>query len=389
MNPTYLPLLMLLVAGTLIGRHVVAQATLTGQLLDSLTTEPVAFATVYLDGTSNGMVTDDDGRFELTGVTLPVNLVVSHLNYAAYSVGLTETTPLLIRLRPRQTVLTDVTVTGTDARQDNLLEFRRSLLGTDEWGEHASIREDNGLVFDRDYREQVLSVRNQHMRDLLLASDRPGGRWNADFTEYRFEEAANFRVSASQPLLIDLPDLGYQVRMDLRSFLSDYTAKTNSYLATFFFQPVENERDRHRRNRERAYLGSSLHFARALLADSLTENGFAVYEIRRDEAGKQLQPRPADLSQYLEGVGEQVWSLSGLAGREFAIFYYADAKFRPLPESKRKRSQPVQSRFIVLADRCLLTAAGTFADANLLFSGYMGTRGLAWLLPSDYQPPVR
>lgn len=63
-----------------------AQNIVSGRVVDSLTNEPVAFATVYLDGTTVGTTTDDDGRFSLdvNPRYLPATIIVSHLNYAAW-----------------------------------------------------------------------------------------------------------------------------------------------------------------------------------------------------------------------------------------------------------------------------------------------------------------
>ena len=69
--------------------------TLTGRVLDSLTQAPVLFATVYLDGTTIGATTDEEGRFSLPipSEYLPATLVVSQLNYATWRGDLTTIAP--------------------------------------------------------------------------------------------------------------------------------------------------------------------------------------------------------------------------------------------------------------------------------------------------------
>jgi len=364
-----------------------AQARLSGVLLDSLTNEPVPFATVYLDGTSSGDVTADDGTFTLGPVIPPATLIVSHLNYHNKSIALgTASGPLTIRLRARDEVLAGVEVIDKDLRARNLKEFKKLLLGSDEWGVKSSLMNDVVLRFERDYVEKKLEVRNDRVREKLLERNHPDARWSSDGKSYFYSDAASLRATTRSPLRLRLPHLGYTVSMDLNSFLAEYRSGRMMYLGTFFFQPDEKIKARHRKNRQRAYLGSTMHFARALLADSLVENGFQVMEIRKDTTTGKEVIGDVDLQNHLEEKTNGVRELSGLAGRAFAVLYYADARFRPLPVHKRRKIQPVQSRFDVTSDRCILLPGGVFGDAGIGFSGYMGTRGMAWILPMDYVP---
>lgn len=363
-----------------------AQTQLTGQLRDSLTSEPIAFATVYLDGTSTGDVTTDDGTFSLGPVSLPATLVVSHLNYHNQTIALTsDPGPLKISLRTREEMLASVEVKDQDLRAKNLKEFKRLLLGSDEWGEKTSLLNEEVITFSRDYVEKKLMVSNDYMREKLTERARPDARWSLDGKTYYFSDPVNLKADTRSSLRIRLPHLGYTVSMDLNTFLAEYRSGRMAYLGTFFFQPDQQLKPRHRRNRQRAYLGSPMHFARALIKDSLTTNGFKVVEVTKDPTTGKDAITDVVLNSYLKATPTGTYELTGLAGREFVVLYYGDKKFRPLPEKKWRRAQPVQSRFVVEADRCVLLAGGAFGDAGIAFSGYMGTRGLAWILPLDYE----
>jgi hypothetical protein len=365
-----------------------AQITLTGQLRDSLTGDPISFATVYLDGTSTGDVTSDDGAFTLGPVSLPATLVVSHLNYHNQTINLTTdpSGPLNIQLRSREEVLAGVEVKDQDLRAKNIKEFRRLLLGTDDWGDNSSFLNGEVVNFDRDYVEKELKVNNDYMRQKLVERDRADARWSIDGQSYFFTDPVNLKATTRSALSIRLPHLGYTVRMDLNSFLAEYRSGRMAYLGTFFFQPDDRLRPRYLKNRQRAYWGSPMHFARSLLADSLAGNGFKVVEIIKDPNTGKEATADVTLGSYLKPTPAGFHELAGLAGREFAVLYYGDNQFRPLPEKKWRRAQPVQSRFIVESNRCLILPGGAFGDAGIAFSGNMGTRGLAWILPQDYVP---
>ncbi|MFK8165608.1 MAG: carboxypeptidase-like regulatory domain-containing protein [Lewinella sp.] len=362
-----------------------AQTNLSGTLIDSVSGEPVAFATVYLDGTSKGEVTGDDGSFSLSDVALPATLVVSHLNYVNQTLRVTNAAaPLSIQLSPREEVLAGVEITDRNLREKTLAEFKLLLLGTDEWGKKTTLRNDEVIRFDRDYVEKTVMVRSKNRRNYLLKRDNDYARWSEDSTKYYFENATNLKAVTVAPLEIEVPHLAYVLRMDLNQFVAQYAEGRRAYLGTFFFADAKTLKSRHLRNRQRAYLGSAMHFARSLMSNSLGTNGFKVVEVIKDRRTKEETLLDIDLEVHLHQVNEKTWELRGLKGRNFAVLYYGDGKHRPLPPWKWKRVQPVQSSFSVDADRCVLLAGGAFGDSSIAFAGDMGTRGLAWLLPVDY-----
>ena len=58
-----------------------SQTTITGNLIDKETNLPIEFATVYLNETSIGTISDSSGYFVLKNIPLPCKVVVSHINY--------------------------------------------------------------------------------------------------------------------------------------------------------------------------------------------------------------------------------------------------------------------------------------------------------------------
>ncbi|WP_286858331.1 MULTISPECIES: SusC/RagA family TonB-linked outer membrane protein [Sphingobacterium] len=86
-----------------------AQGKISGQVLNKAN-EPIAGATVIMEGGGKGTSTDKSGKFELNA-TKGV-LVVSFIGYMTYKVPLNETTNLIIRLEKDERVLEDVVVVG-------------------------------------------------------------------------------------------------------------------------------------------------------------------------------------------------------------------------------------------------------------------------------------
>ena len=91
------------------------------------------------------------------------------------------------------------------------------------------------------------------------------------------------------PLVIVNESLGYRIRYDLNTFTISYDAGSSGltfptityYAGTSFFQPLKKQVTRKiERNRDLAYLGSLLHFMRALATKSLSDNGFRILNDR-------------------------------------------------------------------------------------------------------------
>src|SRR5690606_40760672 len=95
-------------------------ATLSGQVLDSLTNEPLAGTTVQLQAVTHSVTTDREGRFHfVTGQKLPFTLIVSSIGYQTKTV-VVHTSPTIIALRPTSEDLDEVVVVGygTTRRRD-------------------------------------------------------------------------------------------------------------------------------------------------------------------------------------------------------------------------------------------------------------------------------
>ena len=368
-----------------------SQSILKGVVLEADSGQPIPFATVYFDGTTNGQTTDENGYFQLPlkDIELPAILVVSHVGYHALTLPVHQAEQALkLALRIQEQIISTVVVEDRNQRQKNLEEFRQLFVGGDEWGRKARILNEEAIVFSRDYVTEKLAIRNQYMRDLVLEADRPNLEWALDGKSVTFDQAVNLSATARVPLEIEMPDLGYTLRVDLKSFETVYKQGTTAYFGHFFFQAKEgaNQRlkKRYEKNRERAYFNSSLHFLRALYAGALADNGYQLLEEINNESGKRKEVKPFDIAPYLEGVGDDQIKIAGLSGRKLIVLYYGDRKGRPLPASKWKKRQPVQSGLHFADQDCVIRADGTTGLSGLYFSGDLGNRGVAWLLPSDW-----
>ena len=219
-----------------------------GTVLENKTRNPI-IATIYFNGTFVGTQSDLNGNFELdVSKNASRPLTISSIGY--YSVTLTSFStnkPLIISMTPKVYEVKEVVISSKSLvmkRRANLNLFKNVFLGTTANARNCKIINENDITFNYD-------------------SDRD-----------------TLKAFASNPLLIVNRALGYKMTYYLDRF--EYTKRDRSMLFTgtlIFTEDLADEETNMRlyeRRRKNAYLGSRMHFFRALWADKLTSTGFIV-----------------------------------------------------------------------------------------------------------------
>lgn len=113
-----LSLFMLLLAVGIISAQ---QLKVTGTVLDKKTNEPIIGASVLVKNTTNGVITDLDGHFELTNVPKGSDLLISYVGYQSQNIQVSDgRTSIQIYLSEDSELLEEVVVIGygTQKKQD-------------------------------------------------------------------------------------------------------------------------------------------------------------------------------------------------------------------------------------------------------------------------------
>lgn len=200
--------------------------------------EPLHGVSVYVDGTTLGTDTDAEGRFSLSYINaLQAVLVFSKLGYESnYLVGVAGIKDLKVTLQPKYIEIEEVAIEGIFTRKQLLNLFKSRFLGIDAAGKKCKIENESALVLSYDYNDSRLSAVSR------------------------------------EPLQIVNPYLGYRLQMNLEEFYA--ISKSNSinprnvvsdyYKATVFFIDEGKGQKQYEVRRETSYLGSQMHFFRAL-----------------------------------------------------------------------------------------------------------------------------
>ena len=382
-------------------RPVAAQVTLSGTVRDSLTRQPLPFASVFLANTTRGATTDAQGHYALPNV--PAGTYELSATYLGYQL---RQRPVLLGPRalvvdiavlPAAHQLAEVVVRPNPNRAADYQRFLELFLGTSTRARQCRVRDPDAVRVDYDAQQRLLTA------------------------------------SVPHALEVDNLALGYRLTFYDLNFRADFTGQNlvTTTLSHLVFQPLPGGAARQRRwatNRQRAYLGSQLHFLRCVYAEAAPAAGFEVQRLRRvpnrrrTAADSLLRARQAELGTAFQqtSVPDSVWHLLKQP-RELTFLY---APLLPAPAYRQAAEGRVWLRY---PDLLAITYLRAKPDANyhqlsltlipgreqasilhltqgpaveltpqgypvdplaLLAEGYWAFEQMGDLLPTDYEPPL-
>jgi hypothetical protein len=228
-----------------------AQYVMKGRVVDAETFQPVEFATVFINNTTFGDITDRNGNFEIPIHAGNYELVISFMGYQAFKFPFsTQEIREFYEIRILQEAI-DLEEAKVMEKRDkewykNLKIFEDLFLGNSINGKKSKILNPEVLILDSESYENKLVARG---RDILE---------------------------------IQNPNLGYTIKFVLESFFHDFETKVTRYAgqAYFFEENIPKRRKtKVEEQRKRAFEGSITHFIRALYHDKLEDEGFLVNKI--------------------------------------------------------------------------------------------------------------
>ncbi|MBJ6366620.1 SusC/RagA family TonB-linked outer membrane protein [Snuella sedimenti] len=95
-----------------------AQKTITGQVLEKDTNEPLLGVSVLIKGTNKGTSSDFDGGFKLQNVNKGEVMVFSYIGYTTYEITINEQDELVVYLEPGTEIIDEVVITALDIQRD-------------------------------------------------------------------------------------------------------------------------------------------------------------------------------------------------------------------------------------------------------------------------------
>jgi hypothetical protein len=226
-----------------------SQNTLRGKVISEESKKPLASVSVYLNNTSLGSITNEDGVFIIRGISFgKIRLVASCVGFETY-VALIDPRNVekdfIIKLKPKTEELQSFSVIPPEPD------------GWKKWGK----------LFTE-----------------LFIGDTPGANdcklTNPEVIKFRKNTDNTLTAYATAPLQIVNYNLGYEIKYKLEEFQYDFNIKMVNYSGYAFFTDMgvkhPNRVRRYEVARLETYKGSFLHFKRAFFANELNTQGFEL-----------------------------------------------------------------------------------------------------------------
>src|SRR5688572_1561734 len=231
-----------------------SQFYIRGHVTDNENQLPLKGASVYINNTTKGTTTDDNGDFQL-GPFQPgqYEVVASYVGYEAllYSAEVkTADFRIRFKLNKKELILREVLVLSSATRTQYLDLFKKYVLGVTVAADHCKVENLEDIQFTLgDTKDEILA-----------------------FSE--------------KELVIENPDLGYTLYFELVDFYHNKLTSSSYFFGyTRYVDWAKDEQAKKKwlKKRRQAYMGSTVHFFRSLVKKELTKEGFTVYHLDKSQ----------------------------------------------------------------------------------------------------------
>jgi hypothetical protein len=333
-----------------------------GKVVDSASRLPLSGASVFAQNTTQGTITNQEGKFFIRLPNGGYDLVISYTGYdkkilrISHTQILTDT--ITVELIQQDKAMTEVAVVASNEVPDGWVKFGKfftdNFIGTTPNSAQTIIQNPEALKF-------FYTKNNKRHR---------------------------LTVKSKDDLVILNHSLGYKIRYQLDSFNYDYNTTISQYTGYPLFEEIDTTAEvkaNWQKNRARTYLGSRVHFMHSLFDSVVTEEGFIVEKLDdknlRNIEGTVIENIYDSAYYYKDSsIADINWK-----GR-YRISYKSvlpDKKF--LEEFKLPAKTRAQVTLLDIADGFVVEENGYFYEQyDVVNTGYWAWKKLAELLPYDY-----
>jgi len=335
--------------------------TVSGKVIDSATREPLASASVFCQNTTQGTATNRDGQFSLSLKAGGYDLIITFTGYQSKLIRITQNSnaaDLIIEMVKAEKSMEEVVIRSSNEVKNGWEKYGQffidNFIGSTPFSSQCTLQNPEVLKF------------------------------------YYFRRADKLKILAEEPLILTNRALGYNLRYNLDSFLFLYKTDLCSYRGFCFYEELHGPADSlqlWKKNREKAYYGSRLHFMHSIYDSTVMENGFVVALLdEKDDTRFNTIKNLYDTIFYnaIDSLAEVDVSFPA----KISITY---TKRTPENEYLKKYKLPlnlgVQTSYIDLLDVITVKQNGYYYDQkDWINYGYWSWKNIADQVPYDYVP---
>lgn len=232
-----------------------AQFIIQGRVVSKTDKRLIPNAVVFINNSTIAGTTDSAGHFRLTAPVGQYSLLVNIIGYENYRAPLTLRGNMVlndIELTPKIEAIKEVVVKAKPTISSCLPAFEQEFFGNTQFARQCKILNPLVLQF------------------------------------YDITPQGGFSARSSDFLQIENDALGYRIKFQLLFFIKDMSKKHSYFNGECHFEEMKgtpNQEREWRKNRLECYQGSPTQLLRAIISDSLSENGFRV-----KRASRQVNP---------------------------------------------------------------------------------------------------
>jgi hypothetical protein len=334
--------------------------TITGQVVDEKTKQPMAGASVFCQNTTVGTTSNNDGKFFMRLNNGGYDLIVSFTGYETKMMRISDGNPdndkMMIEMKEQEKNLNEVVVAGSAEVADGWSKygdfFVANFLGTTPNANQCTIENKDAIKF------------------------------------YFYKKRNKLKVRAKEDIVIVNNALGYKIKYQLDSFVHDYNTSISSYTGYPLFEELtgaDAQKATWKQNRFNSYVGSRLHFMRCLYDSAVREEGFEIELLDSTDNNKSsVLSDPYDSRYYTVDSGDVQINIHGRIRVKYKN-QPPDQKY--LIINKFPMNSRGQISALDIVDGFVIEENGYFYEqAEVTNMGYWAWKKLAELLPYDYNP---
>lgn len=335
-----------------------SQASVFGKVLEESTGLPLSKASVYINNSTIGTVTNDSGYFDLHRINPGFyDIIVSYVGYTPvlYRLQIQDKDfKITFRLQKKQNELRNIVVTTKKEKAEWMRIFREHFLGVTQAANNCRILNEDEVLFEEgDTKKEI-------------------------------------RAFSAVPLEVVNDELGYMIYFQLERFSFDpISQKVYFYGYTRFEDLLDRDgklKLKYVKNRERYYKGSTMNFYHSLLDNKLSLNHFSIFD-QNNKAYSEESLKTLLVKDSAAGINVYRLNIANYLEIRYSGLLYGSGYLARRQPFSGMNGRIFTAKIRMVEPPALIDQQGGLENPlAVMYEGYWGFERVANMLPVNYRP---